>query len=179
MRWVRLDGVQISPSPQLGVSEIHILLPTKNEKLDEVRKLLSEKFELIIQRRKKERSLNANAYMWALCDELAKVLKVSKEEVYRRAVKQVGVYESLSMQKSAYERFKQAWEGRGTGWVVDMLMNDGVTVQVNAYYGSSVYDSAEMARLIDWIVDECREQGIDTMTPQERSLLIERWKEND
>lgn len=175
MRWVKLDGVQISPSPRMGISELHILLPTKNEKLDEVKKLISGKFEIIIQRQRKDRSLTANAYMWALCDELAKVLKISKEEVYRRAIKQVGVYESLSMQSVAYERFKQAWEGRGTGWVVDMLMNDGVRVQCNAYYGSSTYNSVEMARLIDWIVEECKEQGIDTLTERERSLLIDRW----
>lgn len=44
------------------------------------------------------------------------------------------------------------------------------------YYGSSVYDKAQMARLIDIVVDECKEQGIETMTPEELARLTEEWK---
>jgi hypothetical protein len=33
-----------------------------------------------------------------------------------------------------------------------------------------------MAHLIDYIVSECREQNIETMTPAELSALKQNWK---
>ena len=43
------------------------------------------------------------------------------------------------------------------------------------YYGSSTYDSAQMSRLIDLVVQECQAQGIETKTPEELALLKEDW----
>lgn len=39
------------------------------------------------------------------------------------------------------------------------------------YYGSSTYDGAQMARLIDNIVQDCKAVGIETMTPDELARL--------
>ena len=46
------------------------------------------------------------------------------------------------------------------------------------FYGSSTYNSKQMARLIDLCVQDCKEQDIDTMTEQERSLLIDQWEKS-
>ena len=43
------------------------------------------------------------------------------------------------------------------------------------FYGSSSYNTQEMSRLIDWVVSEAEDQGIDASTPQERALLLEDW----
>ena len=48
-------------------------------------------------------------------------------------------------------------------------------VNVVLYYGSSTYDSAQMSRLIDLVVQECQAQGIETKTPEELALLKEDW----
>ncbi len=48
-------------------------------------------------------------------------------------------------------------------------------VNVRSYYGSSQYDTAQMSRLIDLIVQECRQQGIETATPQELARYKEEW----
>lgn len=47
---------------------------------------------------------------------------------------------------------------------------------LDANYGSSKYDTRQMSRLIDLIVTECKEQGINTLTPREIALLKEGWK---
>lgn len=49
-------------------------------------------------------------------------------------------------------------------------------VSVCAYYGSSTYDTAQMSRLIDLVVQECRQQDIETLTERELSLLKEGWR---
>jgi hypothetical protein len=39
------------------------------------------------------------------------------------------------------------------------------------YRGTHTYDSREMAMLIDGTIEECKEQGIETMTPNELERL--------
>ena len=41
------------------------------------------------------------------------------------------------------------------------------------FYGSSVYDTAQMSRLIALIVEECKAAGVETMTPEELERLVE------
>lgn len=175
MKWVNAIGYSIQPCEKQGWSILTLRLMTPQDKLDGIIKLLKGKFNLVLKRYEKPRSLNANAYAWVLMDKIAQKLGISKEEVYVRAVKQVGVFNPLNVDIAAYERFKQNWGRHGLGWIVDRLGNDGVKVYFNAYYGSSVYTSSEMARLIDWIVEEAKQQGIDTMTPAERARLIDEW----
>ena len=45
-----------------------------------------------------------------------------------------------------------------------------------AYYGSSTYDTVQMSRLIDLIVQECRQQDIETLTPLELARMKEEWR---
>ena len=123
------------------------------------------------RKRKSKRSLNANAYMWVLCQKLGKVMTVPKEEVYRRAVHDVGAFQLVSVCPTAAERTKQIWEARGIGWICEKITNTDLFL----YYGSSIYDKAEMARLIDWLLNECRELKIPTVTDKEISEMIGRW----
>lgn len=179
MKWVNAMGYSLQPCEKQGWSILTLRLMTPKDKLDGIIKLLKGKFNLVLKQYEKPRSMNANAYAWVLMDKIAKKLGISKEEVYVRAVKQVGVFEPVSVSAEAYDRFKHGWERQGIGWLVDKMMDDGVKVYANAYFGSSVYNSKEMARLIDWIVEEAKLQGIDTMTPSERARLIDEWgKEN-
>ena len=43
------------------------------------------------------------------------------------------------------------------------------------YRGSSVYDNAQMSRLIENIVQDCKAVGIETLTPSELERLKEGW----
>ena len=128
----------------------------------------------------RKRSLNSNAYAWFLCDAIAQKLGTTKEAVYRQAVGDVGVYEHLlfadTPTKTAAEAmkdFKKKWYSNGVGWLTKTI--DDKTL--HAYYGSSTYSKEEMARLIDWLVDQAQEQGVPTMSDDELKLMIGRWKE--
>ena len=48
---------------------------------------------------------------------------------------------------------------------------------IRSYISSSDYDTAQMSRLIDLVVEDCRENGIETMTPQQLDALKSRWGE--
>ena len=121
----------------------------------------------------KRRSLSQNAYMWVLIGELSAKLKLSKDDVYKSYIKDYGVYEVLPIKTEAVERFQSAWTARGIGWVCEILRESKFAGYVNviAYYGSSSYNSAEMSRLIDAIIADCKEQGINTMSLADIMLL--------
>ena len=123
---------------------------------------------------KKKRSLNANAYLWVLCDEIARVIQSTKEEVYRMAVAEVGrfIEMSFSSQKDM-DDFVRWWTEKGVGWIVEMV--DRELLIVHAYIGSSRYDVQEMNVLIDNVVESARELGISTKSDEEIESLIRSW----
>lgn len=127
---------------------------------------------------KKKRSLDANAYLWVLLDRLSVALStpqapVSKLDIYRRLIPDVGgVSETVCAQDKAVDTLIQGWEHNGIGWVAETFPSkiEGCT-NVVLYCGSSVYDTAQMSRLIDLVICECKAQGIETMTQEELSRL--------
>ena len=152
----------------------HLMLATQST--DARRLIVTFKpgeYELV--KAKKKRSLSANAYCWKLCDEIAKSVGLTKEDVYRRAIGDVGVFDQLEISLEALGDFKRRWESRGEGWVVKTADSNSKSALVFAYYGSSVYDRGEMSRLIDNLVQDCRALDIETLSERELSLLKDDW----
>lgn len=135
--------------------------------------------EHVAQIRRKGRSLDANAYCWVLLDKLAAHYGVARENVYRQEIQSIGgVSEVLCLREKAVEAFCRSWERNGIGWMTDTGPSKlKGCVNVTVWYGSSVYDTEQMARLIDAIVQDCRDVGIETMTPREMDALVSRWGE--
>ncbi len=116
-----------------------------------------------IKKNKKKRTLDQNAYLWVLCQRIAERTRSAKEEVYREFIKRVGVSDVLCVQSKAADRFIQNWNQKGVGWFAesfDSKLPDCTNVTV--YYGSSTYDTTEMGRLLDEVIQECKELNIDT-----------------
>lgn len=139
--------------------------------------------DLCIQfgKKKKKRSLDANDYCWVLCTKISELLQnskinITKEEVYRKHIRLVGVYEPLALREDAVDRFVDAWGKRGTGWLTEVVDStlDGCK-KIFAYYGSSTYDTKEMGRLIESIMQDCIALGIETMPPAELDSLLKQW----
>lgn len=136
---------------------------------------LKDDIDLTVQVKefRQKRSLSQNAYMWVLLDEIAKVVGNTKEEVYKELVKDYGVFEVLPLKDEAVKRFSHNWSKNGLGWFTQTIGKSKLQGYTNliAYYGSSTYDTKEMARLLDAVVNECQELGINTMTMKEIMLL--------
>lgn len=132
-----------------------------------------------IDRKRKKRSLDANSYMWVLCDKIAQVLQSSKEMVYQDAIRSVGIFTTTLVQNDAVDFTIAHWDSFGVGNFAmathESNKNPGCTV-IRLYFGSSTYDTAEMSRLIDYIVSEAKELGVETMTPAELERLKGEWK---
>lgn len=136
-----------------------------------------KRYKLTVKEKKNRRSLDANAYAWVLMDKLAERTRIGKTEIYKQYIKEIGGNsETVCVVDKACDKLCQCWEEKGLGWQTDRLRSklEGCT-NVVLYYGSSVYDSKQMSRLIELIVQDCKENDIETMTPAELQSLCEKW----
>lgn len=117
-------------------------------------------YTITIERLKRKRSLNANNYMWQLCQKIAEKVGATKETVYRKNIREVGSFETVELISAGAARFIRSWEANGLGWVAEPMSERGGYTTVIAYYGSSSYDTAEMIRLVEAVVDEAKALGI-------------------
>jgi hypothetical protein len=125
--------------------------------------VIEKSIKLIIEISKnykfKKRSKSQNAYLWELIGKLADVLRIGKDELYIHLLEEYGQGDYIKIKsnvnpKNYFKYYKEVGKD-----------NDCTFYKV--YRGSSEYDSKEMSILIDGLIQECREQNIDTLTPEE------------
>lgn len=142
------------------------------ETLDE-----SKEYTIEVKEKKKKRSLDANAYFWTLADKLSEKLNKPKTDIYREYIKEIGgVSDTLCMLDKAVDKFCERWASMGIGYQTDRIQSklEGCT-NIIAYYGSSTYDTAQMSRLIDMAVQDCKQFGIPTYDREELDRLVKEW----
>lgn len=130
------------------------------------------RYTLTVTRAKKSRSLDQNDLMWKLCQVIAEAVGATKNEVYRQHIRDYGDWTSILVKKEAEETFRRQWESNGDGWIVETGESYGGMIALRCYAGSSTYDTKQMTRLIDSLIDECKNLGIET-DERTASLLAE------
>lgn len=144
-----------------------------------VRKHKDRLYDLEIKEHRKKRSLDANAYAWVLIHKLAEAMHLTPEEVYLQQIPNVGNnFTVMCLREQDVERFKRSWRSNGLGWPVKDLGPSQVPGCRNlmAYHGSSTYDTAQMSRLIDSLVQDCKALDIETLSDEKLALLKEGWR---
>lgn len=148
-----------------------------NEKISQemVEEVQNCKLRMILKKWKQKRSLDANGYLWYLCTEIARVIDSSKDEVYEEMLQKYGyLYKdedgsciTVTLKSSIdISRVEGHWK---------FLKTNG---KFNAYLmikGTSEYDTSEMAHFLDMVVQEAKELGIQTETPDEIERMKALW----
>ena len=134
--------------------------------------------DVSVKKHRNKRSLDANAYAWTLIDKIAARRGMSKAEVYRNAIRDIGgVSDIVCIQNHAKETLKDIWTRNGIGWQVEEMDSKlpGCTNLV-LYKGSSVYDSKQMSCLIDSLVQDAQAIGIETRPQAEIESLLKEYE---
>ena len=138
-------------------------------------------YDLEIKEHRKKRSLDANAKAWALINELAVVLRLPPEEVYQGYIPDVGGnFKIIPVKPEDIPEWTHDWCKGHIGRMVDDMGPcrakdlEGYH-NLKMYRGSSDYDTVQMSRLLDLIIQDCKQLGIETLSDRERSLLLEEW----
>ena len=118
-----------------------------------------------------KRGLKANAYYWELVNQLANILRISKEELHFLLLQRYGQSEIVSVVsnidvKPYFRYYTEAGES---------TLNGKIFKHYKVYKGSSEMDRKEMSILIDGLVSECKEEGIETKPKAEIDSLLESW----
>lgn len=147
------------------------MIGTKKEIIDFLLDKPNEK-KYEIKEHKEKRSLQANAYCWKLCTEIANVLGTTKDEVYLEELKRYGQSMLIPVAKDSkpngYFKYYE-FEGK-------RLLNGRELNFYKVFKGSSEYDSKEMSILLDGIVQDAKELDIDTLEDIKINKLIEEWR---
>lgn len=143
--------------------------------------LADKEVKVEIKRYSRKRSLDANAYCWVLVDLIAQKTGVKKSDVYRNAIKEIGgVSTTVCVLERAVDRLKASWSAHGLGWQTEVTDSkiEGCK-NVTLYYGSSVYDTAQMSQLINSLIQDAETLGIPTITPEEEERLVGQWSKKE
>jgi hypothetical protein len=129
---------------------------------------------------REQRSLNANAYFHVLVDKIAEKMQLGADEVKVKMVLEYGTIATeggdvviAALPKSAdvakYHKYAK--------WLDDFTAKNGKPYsQYVLYKHTHTLDKTEMMRLIDGVVYEAKELGIETRTPEELANLISTWE---
>lgn len=153
------------------MGDLTVTLTLPRHHADSLKKLMDADIEADIKKFRERRSLSANAYCWVLITQIAQSMTppMNKQEVYIEMLKRYGQGGFISIQADkasdvtrAFDYYVQKGEGE---------VNGKKFLHYMVYIGSSKYNTKEMATFISGIVEEAKDLGIETMTPQELAML--------
>lgn len=130
---------------------------------------------LSVKKWKEKRSLDANAYYWQLNSQMARILHTSPEELHEELLQRYGLLDSDDSGHISITVRARVDMNRIDGhWKLYKLSRDGKWKSYLRIRGTSEYDSAEMSYFIERVIEEARELGIDTETPNQKAEA-QRW----
>lgn len=134
-----------------------------------------------IKEHKAKRSLNQNSYYWALLAKVAEKSSISRNRCHNEMLASYGqdeyvddrlVYVTIPDNEKAEREAMEAetYHLRPTSSVMDG--NDGMLYRVWVMLrGSHTYNTAEMRRLLEGMIEEAKQLGIETLPEEELEML--------
>lgn len=138
---------------------------------------LQKDLDITFKEHKEKRSLDANACLWRCLGQIAEALRTDKWQVYLEMLKRYGQYTYILVKPGAVESVRRQW--RESEVIGEINVNGTKSVQMLCYYGSSMYDSREFAVLLDGVVSEMRDMGLETPLPADIRRAIKEMEERE
>lgn len=145
-----------------------------------------DKLRIKAVRYRKKRSLDANAYYWVLVTKMAEALKVSKPFMHNHLLRKYGqteifdgkiAYMMLPDTKETEKRIDEMSECHFSPTSKTKAGTDGITYRAYMLLrGSHTYNTKEMSELIDGVVSDAKELGIETLPPHELERMLNTWR---
>lgn len=149
--------------------------------LSKLQELKEEEISLDVNKYRHKRSNDANAYLWVLCDKIAKMLMSTKETIYEMKIKEYGIFEDWEIPVGAADSWKELYRCTKPMYYFKTMRQTAEGLQempmvcLRCWRGSHEYDTKEMSVLIDGIVQDAKDLGIDTWTPDEIAAALAVW----
>lgn len=125
-----------------------------------------------LEKERKKRSLDSNAYAWELIGKIADVVGADKDSIYLKMLKRYGQGGVVKIPNADVDRFCRTYKYHQPH---ESLPPEEKAQYFRFWVGSSQYNQQEMNVFINGIVDECKTLDIETMTPQELARMGAAW----
>ena len=132
-----------------------------------------KKLSIKAVKHRERRSLDANAYLWVLLQKMAEALQRDKWGLYLDKLGEYGVFTHIIVKPHIVEKVKEEW--RTVKELGEVCVNGTTGIQLQCYFGSSTYNTKEMSVLIDGVVSEAKEMGIETLPPDQLERMKSEW----
>lgn len=184
---MRLTGkiVNLSINYLTGLFELTIAVDESDNLKNGYNELQGEKaLDIWLKKRRRKRSLDANAYFHVLVGKLADCLRISKPRCKNLMIGRYGQPFYVDDCETAEAVIK-------TNIPVSQMMENEMVhcmpcgqktedgkefIYYKIFRGSSTYDTKEMSLLIDGTINECKDLGIETLPQEELERMVAHWK---
>lgn len=133
-------------------------------------KYIDKDLDIEIKIHREHRSNDANAMFWACIGELAAAHHTDNWSVYLLMIERYGVFVPLATVPEAVPKMKAMWR------VVKVIGERNGMVEMLCFYGSSTYDSKEFSRLLEGVISEMKECGLDLPPSGDIKRAIEAYE---
>ena len=175
---MKFTGKLLSVNRDWRTGEYNIVFSVNEESaLPEIEKIQNlEKLSIEAKQYRAKRSLDANALLWACLSEIAVALRTDKWDVYLTMLKRYGKYTYICVKPNIVDAVKAQW--RECEEIGSIDINGQEAVQLLCYFGSSTYDTKEMSVLIDGVISEMKEMGLQTPESKEVRRIMEEYEKH-
>lgn len=133
-------------------------------------KLKDTDVEVSIQKYSESRSLKANAYLWSLITKIGNALRESKESIYLDMLKSYGQGGAVSVEERFADDFCRTYKYHEE--LGQSELNGKMFKHYRFWVGSSEYNKAEFAVLLDGVVQEAKNLGIEVKSEEEINSIL-------
>lgn len=140
-----------------------------------------DRLDVEMKKHREKRSLDANSYYWLLVGKIGKMTGDSKNHIHNIMLDRYGEFDymedgsmipfcirnDIDYLEFPYPHLKPTQKTLSKGGKLYRWF-----YQIK---GSSEYNTKEMSHLIDGIISECKEMGIETLPPEELERMMEAY----
>lgn len=179
---MKLIGKILAILPNYATQKFQVTFECDADEAEQIKEFFEDEASIEIKKCRKGRSAEANRCLWYCVNQIAMALSEDNFEVYKRLLKKHGLCTYALVKPNAVESFCKQFR---TYEVLDEVDHNGQkAVQVLVFFGSSTYDSAEFAKLLDGIIEEMKDMitagyKLDLPTPAEIRAAIERIERHE
>lgn len=142
--------------------------------VNEVENIKDSKLSIKAVKYRQKRSLDANKLLWVCIGAIATALRADKWDIYLQMLKRYGKYTYICVKPSVVDAVKAQW--RECEELGEVNINGETAIQMLCYFGSSTYNTKEFSVLLDGVIGEMKEIGIDTPTSEDMRRSLEQWE---
>lgn len=144
-------------------------------KPEDVEKYQEMDLDISFDKHREKRSLNANACLWACLGKIADKIHTDNWSVYLYMLERYGKFTLVVIKPEAIEELRKQW--REIKVVGDTLIYGEPYKQVLCFFGSSTYNSKEFARLLDGVISDMKDLGLETPLREDIRAMIAAMEE--